>query len=197
MSRPPAAGAEALRHFDDLFTETDDPWRYRTSWYERRKRSVLLSALPRQHYHSGYEPGCANGELSAALAMRCKSLTASDGSDRAVALAQARLQSFGNVKIEKAVLPQGWPEDRQFDLVVLSEVGYYLADADLPDLLDRCASSFADDWTLVACHWRHDEADFHRTGDEVHRLIAARFARRAQVHHLEDDFVLDVWCGAK
>lgn len=196
MSRSATSGADALRHFDALFSESDDPWRYRTSWYEHRKRAVLLSALPRQHYRSGCEPGCANGELSAALALRCESLIVSDGSDRAVALARARLQPFGNVIVERATMPRDWPEGREFDLIVLSEIGYYLPDAELADLLDRCVSSFANDWTLIACHWRHDEADFHRTGDEVHRLMATRFARPARVHHLEEDFVLDVWSVA-
>lgn len=186
---------EALSHFDELFARSDDPWNYRTSWYEQRKRDVLLAALPRPHFHSVYEPGCANGELSAALASRCESLLASDGSERAVRLARTRLRSCSNVAVEQAVLPSDWPARRRFDLVVLSEISYYLDDAALRATINNCRSTLADDWTLVACHWRHIEADFHRSGDEVHRLIAAQLAVPSLVQHRERNFVLDVWCA--
>ena len=66
-------------HFEALFTSSNDPWGFRTRWYEARKRSLTLACLPHQRYASGFEPGCANGELSAVLAERCDHLLVCDG----------------------------------------------------------------------------------------------------------------------
>ena len=65
-------------HFDGLFAASEDPWHFKQRWYEQRKRAMTLACLPRARYASGYEPGCANGELSAALAGRCDRLLISD-----------------------------------------------------------------------------------------------------------------------
>lgn len=53
------------RYFDGLVAGNDDPWAFRQRWYEQRKRAITLAALPRPHYRAIFEPGCANGELSA------------------------------------------------------------------------------------------------------------------------------------
>ncbi|EPN67648.1 methyltransferase, partial [Pseudomonas syringae pv. actinidiae ICMP 19101] len=57
-------------YFDELFRNNDDPWAFKQRWYERRKRALTLAALPRERYRAIFEPGCANGELSADLAER-------------------------------------------------------------------------------------------------------------------------------
>ena len=62
------------RYFDGLYKSSDDPWNLREGWYERRKRSLTLALLPRPRYRNAFEPGCANGELTAELATRCDAL---------------------------------------------------------------------------------------------------------------------------
>ncbi len=63
------------QYFDDLYRQSDDPWKLREGWYERRKRSLTLALLPRPRYRNAFEPGCANGELTRragdAAATRC------------------------------------------------------------------------------------------------------------------------------
>ena len=98
------------QHFDALFRASDDPWRFKTRWYEARKRAVTLACLPAARYAHGFEPGCANGELSAELATRCDHLLACDGSHRAVELAQARLAAWPQAQVVHAQLPDEWPE---------------------------------------------------------------------------------------
>lgn len=78
------------RDFDGLFESNDGPWQMKQRWYEARKRALTLACLPRARCESGYEPGCADGELSAGLAERCDRLLISDGAAAAVALAQRR-----------------------------------------------------------------------------------------------------------
>ena len=113
-------------YFDELYEGDPDPWSFRTRWYEQRKRELILASLPRPSFRHGYEPACANGETSAVLAQRVDWLLCSDYSAAAVALARERLAALENVRVEQHSLPEDWPRAR-FDLIVLGEVGYYLA----------------------------------------------------------------------
>ena len=108
--------------------------------YEARKHELTLACLPQLRYRRAYEPGCANGELAAALALRCDALIASDGTAAAVALAQARLAEFTHVEVHHAWVPDDWPEGA-LGLVVVSELlGYYLAAPALAQLASRQSS---------------------------------------------------------
>ena len=173
-------------YFDRLYAASDDPWGFSTRWYEHRKYALTLAALPAPHYDSALEIGCSVGVLTTLLAGRCTALLALDPSVRA--LAQARTRVPGNVTLLQASVPRDWPGGT-FDLVVLSEVGYYLDPGDLDRLLDLVQSSLAPGGTVLACHWRHKVADYPLTGDAVH-LALARWPRLSRT--LEQDFVLDV-----
>ncbi|MFW6855618.1 SAM-dependent methyltransferase [Burkholderia gladioli] len=181
--------------FDAKFAAQDDPWRYRSSWYEARKRALLLAALPRQRYRRAFEPGCANGELSAELAPRCETLLSADFAPRAVALARRRLAPFAQARVETRAMPDDWPEAR-FDLIVISEFGYYLDEPACAALARLACASLEHDGTLACCHWRHGADDMRIGGGAVHARFAqaARRAALEVVAHIDDaDFLLDVW----
>ena len=183
--------------FDALFSASDDPWGFRTRWYEARKRALTLACLPACHYRRAYEPGCANGELAAALAPRCESLIASDGTAAAVALAQTRLAAFAHVQVRQAWVPDEWPEG-ELDLVVLSELGYYLSPAALVELARRVQNSLSfqaphTSGTVLACHWKHPIAGCALDGLAVHALLDRHLGMARLLRHEEADFVLDVW----
>lgn len=99
------------RYFDGLFAGNDDPWAFRQRWYEQRKRAITLAALPRPHYRAIFEPGCANGELSAELAGRCDRLLCCDTANAAVNLARTRLSLFDHAEVRQNRLPGDWPEE--------------------------------------------------------------------------------------
>ena len=109
-------------YFQKMFDASDDPWSFRTRWYEKRKRELTLASLPRQRYQRVFEPGCANGELSAMLAERSDSLLCQDINEKAVQLAQHRLSNVPHARVDRGRVPHDWPEGA-FDLIVLSEVG--------------------------------------------------------------------------
>jgi len=180
-------------YFDTLYGQSDDPYALRTRWYEQRKRDVLLAALPRARYRSAYEPGCGVGELTVALAPRCDALLASDFNDSALAAAQARIAGILNVRVHKHELPGDWPDAQgPFDLIVLSEVGYFL-DADaMRAVAQRCLGSLDSDGTLVACDWRPDFDARVLPTDSVHAMLMELGLERI-VRHEEDDFLLQVW----
>jgi SAM-dependent methyltransferase len=183
--------------FDRMFEASDDPWGFRTRWYEARKRAITLASLPDAQYLNAYEPGCANGELAAALAPRCARLRVSDGAERAVALARNRLAGFPQVEVVQEWLPENWPS-QNFDLIVLSEMGFYLSETALATLAAKAKASLAATGTLLACHWRHPVAGFDLDGDSVHAILHSHLGLHRLVHHEERDFVLDVWsCDAR
>ena len=74
--------------FETCTARTADPWQVDDSWYERRKRAVLLAALPDAGYPTALEIGCSVGALAQDLAGRCQHVTAVDTSAAAVARAR-------------------------------------------------------------------------------------------------------------
>lgn len=179
-------------HFDAMYAHTQDPWHLRASWYEQRKRAVLLASLPAKCYGSAYEPACANGELTLALARRCRKLLATDGSRQAVSHASELLVHARHVVVARAWLPDEWPDER-FDLVVLSEFLYYLAPEALDALLACARASLNPGATLIACHWRPAIEGCTLAGDAVHARAHARLGLPRIARYLDKDFRLDVW----
>jgi LmbE family N-acetylglucosaminyl deacetylase len=192
LASGPAAhtSSDAQRIFDAVHTESPDPWDYTTRWYERRKRSLTLAALPQENYESGLEIGCSIGALTAELAGRCASLLAVDASSTALQLAAGRLAPFPGVSTRQLTLPAEWPRGR-YDLVVVSEVGYYLAPPEFEQLLERIESSMVPGGTLLLCHWRHPVSGWELDGDAVHVLARNRLRWRTAGLYQERDFVLE------
>jgi len=186
------SGPPLPEHFEQLYRLSDDPWSMRARWYEARKRALTLACLPKAQYEAGFEPGCANGELSAALASRCKTLLASDLNATAVSLARNRLRDLPQVRVEQRAMPHQWPR-QQFDLVVISELAYYLSAPDLKVLLGQIIGSLLPDATLLACHWRRSIEANGQSAERVHAAFNTRTELTRLVSHREDDFILEVW----
>ncbi|HEN8710839.1 TPA: methyltransferase domain-containing protein [Pseudomonas putida] len=180
------------QYFADLYANNDDPWAFRTRWYERRKRDLLMASLPRQCYQRVFEPACANGELSASLAERCAELLCQDLDPTAVALARQRLAGLPNASVVTGRLPADWPGG-SFDLIVLSEVGYYLNATDWLQVIEQSVASLTYDGGLLACHWRHPIAGCPQDGREVHQLLAKHVPLYPVFRHEEADFLLEYW----
>ena len=176
-------------YFDDLYRDSDDPWGLGGSWYEQRKRALTMASLPRARFRSAFEPGCALGLLTELLAPRCDRLLATDIAAEPLAALAGR---FGpQVQVRQLAVPGQWP-DGEFDLVVLSEIGYYLDHTDLSAVIARTVGSLAPDGFVVACHWRHPAAGYPLTGDEVHEALTAESGLVPLASHVEEDFRLDV-----
>ena len=182
----------ATPYFDQLFAKNDDPWAFRQRWYERRKRALSLAILTRPRYASIFEPGCANGELSFELAPRCDRLLACDTAAAAVALARSRLLGCPHAEVRQSRLPEQWPTG-QFELIVLSELCYYLDAEDLSQLIDQARASLTANGQLLACHWRAPIEGCPQTAEQVHALLQQRLAMPRVASHHDQDFLLDLW----
>lgn len=181
------------QYFADLYADSEDPWAFRTRWYERRKRDLLLASLPRQRYERVFEPACANGELSVLLAKRCVSLLCQDIDPTAVGLARQRLGTANHAQVEQGHLPGDWPGG-QFDLIVLSEIGYYLDPAQWLQVIEQAVASLTPGGALLACHWLHPIDGCPQDGRQVHALLDQRLPLYRAVRHEEADFLLEYWC---
>lgn len=180
------------QYFADLYASSEDPWAFRTRWYEKRKRELVMASLPRQCYERVFEPACANGELSALLAERCADLLCQDLNPTAVGLARERLAGVSHASVELGRLPGDWPGGR-FDLIVLSELGYYLDPTDWLQVIEQSAASLSDDGGLLACHWKHPIAGCPQDGREVHRMLGKHLPLYPVYRHEEADFLLEYW----
>jgi SAM-dependent methyltransferase len=180
-------------YFEAMFAGNDDPWSFRSRWYETRKRAITLASLPRARYHRAYEPGCANGELSAELAARCDRLLISDGTPRAVAIARERVSPLPNVEVMAAWVPDDWPRER-FDLMVISELGYFLSPAAVDELIVKVRGSLQPGGTVLACHWRRPIEGCLLTGDEVQARFGQLLGLTSLTRVVDPDFLLEVWC---
>jgi LmbE family N-acetylglucosaminyl deacetylase/SAM-dependent methyltransferase len=185
------AAADAEGIFDVVHQRSDDPWDYTTSWYEQRKRALTLAVLPQPQYEAGLEIGCSIGTLSDEVAQRCGSYLAVDASSAALAHATKRLAHLPAVRTRQLTVPRDWPEGR-FDLIVVSEVGYYLAPDELAKLLSRVEASLLPGGTLVLCHWRHPVSGWELDGDAVHAAARRQLGWADGGLYRERDFILEV-----
>lgn len=161
-------------YFDQIYASSSDPWRLSTRWYEQRKYSITLALLPHRRYRHAFEPGCSIGALTALLTQRCAHVTAVDVAEAAVRSADTRLRNAGcrgRVSLARSSLDEAWPPG-PFDLLVLSEVAYYLHADTLAYVLSRECPRLAQGATVIAAHWRHAVADYPLTGDAAHIIIA-------------------------
>jgi protein-L-isoaspartate O-methyltransferase len=160
-------------YFEHVYAANEDPWNFGSSSYEAAKYARTLAALPRPRHRRALEVGCSIGVLSGLLASRTGTLLSLDVNDQALARARARNAAQSNVTFERRRLPDELP-DGPFDLVVLSEVLYYLSPDDLERALDALLTRTESGGTLILVHWTPRVHDYPQTGDAVHEAAFRR-----------------------
>ncbi len=178
---------------DDLHRTSRDPWGVDERWYEQRKRLLTLAALPRRRFRRALEVGCSRGALAEDLAARCQEIVAVDRSPMAVHEARKRLAGLEGATVRELDIPSQYP-DGPFDLVVVSEVGYFLSPAELDRLVARICSSLADDGVVLLCHWRHPVAGWVLNGPEVHERFRASELPPEAARYQDRDVEIVVLC---
>jgi SAM-dependent methyltransferase len=182
-------------YFDAMYAASRDPWQLAGRWYEQRKYAMTMAMLPLPRYRHAYEPGCSVGVLTELLTARCDHVTATDVAATALDAAAERLAHAGHsgqVTLARRSLDLDWPTD-DFDLVVLSEVAYYLDAESLRRVLDRECPRLVTGATLIAAHWRHPVEDYPLTGDAANAIVGDTADLQAVAHYADDDVVIDVF----
>ena len=178
-------------YFHEMYAGSDDPWGFDERWYEKRKYDLTMAALPRETFRRAVEPGCANGALTERLADRCDELIAFDLVTAAVERARSRLAGRTHVEVREAEYPTWWPAGTG-DLVVWSEVGYYLTDDGFAVAVDGLRRWLEPDGVLIAVHYT-GETDYPRSGQDVARRLDTLTWLRRTTTLVDEQFELGVW----
>jgi hypothetical protein len=136
--------------------------------------------------------GCAIGVLTDRLAERCDAVVAWDCAPAAAGQARARCAGWPGVEVAVADVGVAWPAG-SFDLVVVSELGYYFSVPRLAELRARAVCALERGGALVAVHWTGTSPDHLLHADEVHAVLGddAHLAPVAGAVH--PGFRVDVW----
>jgi predicted O-methyltransferase YrrM len=181
----------AVEHFEAQYRADPDPWGYRASAYEQAKYAATLAACGPGPFHSALELGGSIGVFSARLARRCRRLTTIDYSPTAVRRARAALAGQRQARAMLGAIPDDLPEGR-FDLVVASEILYYLDAAALRQTLTELQPRMTMGGRLVCVHWRPAGPERPLTASQVHDAVR----REPWLHGLRTDcrseYLLDV-----
>jgi predicted TPR repeat methyltransferase len=162
-------------HFRRLYEANADPWRFRASTYEWTKYRKTIEALNERAFRSAFEVGCSIGVMTHLLAPRCATILAVDIVEQPLIAARVACAGQPWVRFECMRVPREWP-DGTFDLIVLSEVLYFLSPAEIAVVADRIAGSLAPDGAVLLVNWLGCSAD-PCTGEEAARLFMERTRR--------------------
>ena len=179
-------------YFDALYTANPDPWNFAASPYERAKYTITLNALPKPHYRSALEVGCSIGILTRSLASRCDTVIALDAAPSPLVEAKRRCADLGGVLFEQMFVPEEWP-DGAFELIVLSEVVYYLSPEDVSRLAAKVVDSLPIGGSVILVHWT-GLTDYPLSGDEAVALFVELIGPSCVVERTDRyaEFRLDV-----
>ena len=164
--------------FDAIYADAPDPWSFATSEYELEKYAITLAELPRERYRSAFEIGCSVGVLTERLAARCDALLSVDVAERAVQQAQTRCAHLPQVRCALLRVPETFP-NQQFDLVVVSEVGYYWSHDDLRRARDLTIEHLELGGHLMLVHFTNEVEEYPISGDAVHDAFLDLTGERA------------------
>ena len=141
--------AQSSNEWDRIFA-LPDPWAYESD-YEAEKYAQTLALMPEGIVGDALEIACAEGHFTVRLAPRVGRLTAVDISERALARARARCAGRGNITFQTLDL-NGGDIPGPFDLIVCSEVLYYVRD--LLGVVGRIVSQIRPGGFFLTAHAR-------------------------------------------
>ncbi|AQS90440.1 methyltransferase type 12 [Gluconobacter albidus] len=166
--------------FERLFQNNPDPWGFEKSPYEQRKLARVLECLPAFPVSFAVELGCAIGVGTLALSKHCPRILAVDASESALVIARQRCRAEKYVRFLAAFLPADYPvaEAAGCDLVLISELLYFLSPKDIRRLADMVMESLKSEGHILIVNWT-GQTDTPCTGDEA----AEHFIRACREKH--------------
>lgn len=181
----------APESFEARYSKTADPWGFADDPYERAKFARTVTALGGRRFRRALELGNANGELTALLAPHCEALVALDAAPTAVARATRRLAALTHVEVRCGLVPEDLPAG-PWDLVVASEILYYLGPELLEATVERVLAGLETGGLLLAVHWTGEAPSHRMAADVVHEHLLAEPALRAVASERHEGYRLDL-----
>ncbi len=168
-------------YFETLYQISPDPWNFEGNEYDAARHATILASLPREHYRSGLEIGSSIGIMTEKLASRCDALLSIDVSQLALQKAKVRCRKLSQVRFELRQVPGQFPTEK-FDLILFSEVGYYLSLEDLVATRQHMIEQLEPGGHLLLVHWLPPVAGNPLSGDVVHETFLQ--AHESDFRHL-------------
>jgi SAM-dependent methyltransferase len=99
------------------------------------------------------------------------------------------------VDLQRMAVPEEFP-GAHFDLVLMSEVGYYWSREDLARVCQKIAGALRPGGLWLLVHWTPPVRDYPLTGDEVHEQVLHFATQSGGLRRLagrrEDSYRLDL-----
>lgn len=157
--------------FFDHFFDQGDPFGFDRNPEEQFKFARTLEVCGDGPLGRVLELGCAVGTFTEVLAARAGDVLALDVSQAAVDQVLERTHEHANVRAVAMSIPGEFP-DGVFDLVIASDVLYYLPVVELKRCVERIEASLAGGGAFVAVHYVPRMGSV-LNGDEAHDVIVA------------------------
>ncbi|BBX47260.1 hypothetical protein GCM10009641_14590 [Mycobacterium cookii] len=182
--------AQIAAPFDTMLDHgVTDPWRLDESEYEKRRLAITLACLGRTRYSSALEIGCSTGQLSALLRDRVSDVVGLDASEMALDVARERTSA---VRWVLGAAPIDIP-DADFDLIVLSEVAYFLDGPELLATLRGVRRRLRPHGEILIANWSAPTENIPLDGPTVNAQAAAIFDLPLRARYHDVDLTIQVW----
>ncbi|WP_419758196.1 class I SAM-dependent DNA methyltransferase [Acidisoma sp.] len=139
-------------YFEAMYAADPDPWQFKTSAYEAAKYEATVAAIADRRYRSALEVGCSLGVLSQRVAPLCDAFLGLDIAEAPLVEARQRCRDLPHVRFERKAIPDMWPEEG-FDLILLSEVLYFLSPEDITATAAHVRRSLRPEGTVLLVNW--------------------------------------------
>jgi len=192
MSGKDASSRDAS-YFAALYNADPDPWNFVGSAYEHEKYQATIAALGGQRFGSAFEIGCSIGVLTRLLAPRCGKLLAVDIVERALVGARKRCADLANISFVNLRVPDQWPIAQNFDLILCSEMLYFLSPADTVRTADLAVASLNAGGVVLLVNYT-EPVDEPCGGDQAAEIFiaAARDALVPTFQERQEKFRIDL-----
>ena len=149
--------------------------------------------MPKARYQSALEVGLLDRRFDP-VACSCAATPwcEIDAAQSALVEAKRRCADLPAVRFEHMFVPEQWPEGG-FDLILLSEVVYYLNPEDVGRLANRVTHSLAHGGSVILVHWT-GLTNYPLSGDEAAALFIEQMGSTCVVERVDRyaEFRLDV-----
>ncbi len=180
---PAPVNRSGAAFFDAMYRAAadGDPWSFRTDPAEQARFDHLASLVAARPVRRCLEPGCSTGELTRRLARCCDRVIALDVARAAVDAARVHLRGVedvdGGVDLRVGRVPDDLgPDDTDLDLLVLSEVAYYVGPDELRAWVRALHGRCTSDARWLLCHWTGTSVDHRLSGREAHAALGAELS---------------------
>ena len=145
-----------------------------------------------RRYRRAFEPGCSIGILDRSFSLDLRAYRRDRHLSDCCNTGAPHCAHLDNVNIHCGSLPKDVPAGT-FDLVVLSEIGYYFDRQQLSRIGSDLAGRLELSGVLLAVHWLGHSEDHLLHGDSVHEILSRLDGLTLEYSERHVGFRIDRW----